>query len=149
MTLIFTGLTNAQTRYKCMLQMKNYSGEGAYVVASIVDAKGKYIRTLSVMGDEGKWYQNLKQWYTAQRKLNEKLDGITSASVSGGKREVFTIAIEEALMNKGNKIRFESVVEHGNYIPVELEIPLSSNEIQNKVDAIEKGYLRFAKLSVL
>lgn len=134
-------------KYKCMLQMKNYSGEGAYVTAYIVNAQGKFIKTLNVMGDDKKWYKNLKQWYAAQTKSKEKLDAITGASVSGGKRNVFTIQLEPSLMNKGNKIRFESSVEHGDYVPVELDIPLETASIENKVDG--KGYIRFAKLNAI
>ena len=29
--------TSDNSKYKCMIQMSNYSGEGAYIVASIVD----------------------------------------------------------------------------------------------------------------
>ena len=42
---------NAQTsKYKCMLQMSNYMGEGAYVVVSLINPKGNYEKTLYVHG---------------------------------------------------------------------------------------------------
>ena len=48
--------THAQSsKYKCMLQMSNYMGEGAYVVVSLVTDKGDYVKTLYVMGDDKKW----------------------------------------------------------------------------------------------
>lgn len=145
MLLFAAVVASAQsTRYKALLQMKTYSGEGAYITAYIVDGTGKFIKTLSVMGDEGKWYKNLKQWYAGQSKKKENLDAITGASVSGGKRNIFTIAIDKAMMNKGYKIRFESAVEHGQHVPVEAEIPLSS-AIEEKVDG--KGYIRYVKLN--
>ena len=147
--LLFLGaLAMAQsTKYKCMLQMKNYTGEGAYITAYIINPQGKYVKSLSVMGDDERWYKNLKQWYAGQSKSKEKLDAITGASVSGGKRNVFTVSIDNAMMNKGYKIRFESSVEHGDYVPVELDIPLETATILNRVDG--KGYIRFAKLNSL
>ena len=30
------------SKYKCMLQMSNYMGEGAYVVVSLINPKGAY-----------------------------------------------------------------------------------------------------------
>ena len=55
---------NAQeSKYKCMLQMSNYMGEGAYVVVSLINSKGEYEKTLYVMGDDKKWYNTLKEWY--------------------------------------------------------------------------------------
>jgi len=55
---------NAQTsKYKCMLQMSNYMGEGAYVVVSLINPKGNYEKTLYVMGEDKKWYKTLKEWH--------------------------------------------------------------------------------------
>lgn len=144
--LIFSSLAFGQ-KYKALLQMKNYSGEGAYVTAYIVNGKGQLIKTLSVMGEDRKWYKNLKYWYSAQKAKAEKLDAITSASISGGKRNVFLINLDPSLMNKGNAIRFESAVEHGQSVTKELEIPLSTAAVETKVDGT--GYIRFVKLSAV
>ena len=45
-----------EVKYKCMIQMKNYSGEGAYIIISLVDAEGQYIKTLKVQGNDEDWY---------------------------------------------------------------------------------------------
>lgn len=135
----------SQSKFKCLLQMKNYTGEGAYITVYIVSPQGDFIKTLNVMGDDKKWYNTLKRWYPAQRKKKENLDGITGASVSGGKRNIVTIEIDDSLLNKGNKLRFESAVEDGDYVPVEAEIILDAEHIEKKVDG--KGYVRFVKLN--
>lgn len=144
--LILSSMAFGQ-KYKALLQMKNYAGEGAYITAYIVNGKGQVIKTLSVMGDDKKWYKNLKYWYAAQKAKAENLDAITSASISGGKRNIFVVNIDPSLMNKGNAIRFESAVEHGNAVAKELEIPLSTAGVQNKVDGT--GYIRFVKLNAV
>ena len=48
-TFINPNASVAQTsKYKCMIQMTNYMGEGAYVVISLIDSKGAYDKTLYV-----------------------------------------------------------------------------------------------------
>ena len=47
---------NTSTKYKCMVQMTNYVGEGAYVVISLINPDGHYEKTLYVQGDDEEWY---------------------------------------------------------------------------------------------
>ena len=55
--LVFFALhTNAQDKYKCMVQMTNYNGEAAYMVVCFIDPQGKYKKTIYVLGDNGKYY---------------------------------------------------------------------------------------------
>ena len=99
----------AQTsKYKCMLQMSNYVGEGAYIVVSLINPKGEYEKTLYVMGDDKKWYKTIKEWHKFQSKKQENISAKTGASVTGGDRSITTIEIEDAKINKGYKLRFES-----------------------------------------
>jgi hypothetical protein len=144
--LIFvaTGFSNAQTsKYKCMLQLTNYTGEGAYIVVSLVNPQGKYEKTLYMLGPEKKWHDTLKTWYKNGGNKT-KLNGITGASVAGGDRSIFTIAIEDSYLNKGYKIRFESAVEDQKYNVSDAEIPLSTTGISEKAEG--KGYIRYVKL---
>ena len=36
----------AQDKYKCMIQMTNYTGESAYMVVSLIDPEGHYQKTI-------------------------------------------------------------------------------------------------------
>ena len=103
--------TAQTTKYKCMLQMSNYVGEGAYIVVSLINPKGEYEKTLYVMGDDKKWYKTIKEWHKFQSKKQENISAKTGASVTGGDRSITTIEIEDAKINKGYKLRFESAVE--------------------------------------
>jgi len=115
----------AQTsKYKCMLQMSNYAGEGAYMVVSIVNAKGDYDKTLYVMGDDKKWYKTLKEWHKFYSKRPTDISAKTGASVTGGDRSTTTLEIEDSKINKGYKLRFETAVEDQKYYTADLEIPL-------------------------
>lgn len=133
------------SKYKCMLQMTNYKGLEAYVVVSLIDAKGKYEKTLYVMGIDKQWYNGFKDWYKNQSKKNEKLSALTGASVAAGDRSITTFTIDESKMNKGYKLRFETAVEDQKYFAADVEIPLTTEAITQKTNG--KGYIRYVKLN--
>jgi hypothetical protein len=136
----------AQTsKYKCMLQMSNYMGEGAYIVVSLVNAKGEYNKTLYVMGDDKKWYKTLKEWHKFYSKKPTDISAKTGASVTGGDRSITTLEIEDNKINKGYKLRFESAVEDNKYYTADLEIPLTTEGIAAKTEG--KGYIRYVRLN--
>lgn len=132
------------SKYKCMLQMSNYMGEGAYVALSLINPQGAYERTLYVMGDDKKWYNSLKEWYKFYSKKGTTISAKTGASVTGGDRSITVFEIEDALINKGYKLRFETAVEDGKYHTSDAEIPLTTEGLSQKTDG--KGYIRYVKL---
>lgn len=137
---------SAQTsKYKCMLQMSNYVGEGAYVVVSLINAKGGYEKTLYVMGDDKKWYKTIKEWNKFYSKKQENISAKTGASVTGGDRSITTIEIEDSKINKGYKLRFETSVEDQKYYVNDIEIPLTTEGIAAKTEG--KGYIRYVRLN--
>ena len=134
------------SKYKCMLQMSNYMGEGAYIVVSLVNAKGEYEKTLYVMGDDKKWYNTLKEWNKFHsKKPSDNISAKTGASVTGGDRSITTIEIEDSKINSGYKLRFESAVEDQKYYVTDLEIPLTNEGLADKTDG--KGYIRYVRLN--
>lgn len=138
--------SNAQSsKYKCMLQMANYMGEGAYIVVSLINPTGGYEKTLYVMGDDKKWYSSLKEWNKFHAQKKEDISAKTGASVTGGDRSVTTIEIEDLKINKGYKLRFESAVEDQKYYVSDLEIPLSTEGLADKTDG--KGYIKYVRLN--
>jgi len=147
-TLLFSCLSfqafAQATKYKCMLQMSNYVGEGAYVVVSVINPKGEYEKTLYVMGDDKKWYNSLKEWYKVYTK-KPNISAKTGASVTGGDRSVTTMEIDNSLLNKGYKLRFETAVEDQKYHVDDVEIPLTTEALAEKAEG--KGYIRYVRFS--
>lgn len=133
------------SKYKCMLQMSNYTGEGAYVVVSLINPKGDYEKTLYVMGDDKKWYKTLKEWHKFYSKKPTNISATTGASVTGGDRSMTTLEIEDSKINKGYKLRFETAVEDQKYNVTDIEVPLSTEGIADKTEG--KGYIRYVRLS--
>ncbi len=133
------------TKYKCMLQMSNYMGEGAYIAVSLVNPNGEYEKTLYVMGDDKKWYKSLKEWFKFYQSKKSDITAITGASVTGGDRSVTTFEIDNDKINKGYKLRFESAVEDQKYYATDAEIPLTTEGLEAKTEG--SGYIRFVKFS--
>lgn len=133
------------TKYKCMIQMTNYMGEGAYIVISLIDSKGAYEKTLYVLGSDKKWYKTIKEWNKFYLKKPSAVSAITGASVTGGDRAVNVIEIENAKINAGYKLRFESAVEDKEYHVKDLEIPLTTDALAAKSDGT--GYIRYVRFS--
>ncbi len=143
--LLFSVNSFAQTsKYKCMLQMSSYMGDGAYIVVSLIDSKGTYEKTLYVMGEDKKWYNSVKEWYKFYSK-KPNVNAKTGASISGGDRSITTFEIEDSKINKGYKLRFESAVEDQKYHVNDVEIPLTTDALAEKTEG--KGYIKYVKLS--
>ncbi len=143
--LISFQATAQTSKYKCMLQMSNYMGEGAYIVVSLINPKGEYEKTLYVMGEDKKWYKTVKEWHKFQSKKKEDISAKTGASVTGGDRSITTIEIEDAKINKGYKLRFETAVEDNKYYVSDAEIPLTTEGLSAKTDG--KGYIRYVRFN--
>ena len=135
----------ATTKYKCMVQMTNYMGEGAYIVVSLIDSKGGYEKTLYVLGSDKKWYPNLKSWHKFYSKKPTNISATTGASVTGGDRSVTVLEIDNAKLNAGYKLRFESSVEDKNYNEKDVEVPLTTEGMAAKTEGT--GYIRYVRFT--
>jgi hypothetical protein len=143
---VTTFAQNAGTaKYKCMIQMTNYMGEGAYIVISLINSKNAYNKTLYVLGSDKKWYNSLKEWHKFQSKKPANISAITGASVTEGDRSVNVLEIESSKINAGYKIRFESAVEDKNYYVKDLEIPLTTEALSAKNEGT--GFIRYVRFS--
>lgn len=144
-TTSYVSVAQKATKYKCMLQMTNYMGEGAYIAVSLIDAKGAYEKTLYVMGSDKKWYPDFKEWHKFYKKKPTNISAISGASVSGGDRSITTFEIEDSKINKGYTLRFESAVEDKKYFMKDLEVPLTTAGLAAKTEGT--GYIRYVRLS--
>ena len=136
--------TSESTKYKCMIQMTNYEGEGAYIVISLLNPEGKYEKTLYVQGDDEDWYHDITEWWQFHGKVRTDIDAITGATISGGNRNISVIDIPNDKLNKGYKIRFETAVEDKEYYADDVEFELTSESISSKVEG--KGFIRYIRM---
>ncbi|WP_282030829.1 DUF2271 domain-containing protein [Winogradskyella eximia] len=139
----FTNYTES-AKYKCMIQMTNYTGEGAYIVISLLNPEGDYVETLNVIGDDDEWYNTVESWWDFYGKKRNDIDAITGATVSGGERTINVIEIDNDKLDKGYKLRFETAVEDQDYYESDVEFELTSETIKSKVEG--KGFIRYIRM---
>ncbi|MGR3812121.1 DUF2271 domain-containing protein [Jiulongibacter sp. NS-SX5] len=133
-----------EVNMKCLVQLTNYSGEGAYVAVSLLDASGKYQKTLYVFGKEKRWYDDLTSWFRFYSAKQESVDAISGASITPGSRKVFSFSLDDTYYNKGYKLRFETAVENQEYKEKDLEVDFSSANVGKSLNGT--GYIRYVKL---
>lgn len=124
--------------------MINYKGEGAYVIVSLINPQGNYEKTLYIQGDDPEWYHEITEWWGYFGKAKRQVDGITGATLAGGKRTVSILEIEDSKIDAGYKIRFETSVEEQKYHVRDVEFPLTSESVKSKVEG--SGYIRYVRL---
>ncbi len=143
---LFTSFVSTNTiKYKCLIQLTNYGGEGAYVIASVINPSGEYEQTLSVSGDDEEWYQDLPLWFEFYKSKKEKIDGITGASIQSGGRKIVVLEVDELKLNKGYKLRFESSVEDEKYFEKDIELDIVNDMVNKKIDG-SSGYIRYIRI---
>lgn len=146
-TFIITAIvafnTTDKTEYKCIIQLANYTGEGAYVVVSLIDPEGGYDETLYMLGEDEKWYDYFKEWWGFWEKDKIDIDAITGESIIGGDRKVVKFKLDPSKMDLGYKIRFETAVEDQDYYMKDVEIDLTPTALKTKIKG--SGYIRYIR----
>lgn len=142
--LSFKALTETVS-YKCMIQLTNYTGEGAYVVVSVLDADDTYIETLYVQGDDNEWYRDIEEWWKNVYGVRRpEIDAIVGETVTGGQRKMTVLKIPVDKIDAGYKIRFESAVEDQEYYKDDVEFELTSENLNSKKEG--KGFIRYVRI---
>lgn len=134
----------SKTSYKCMIQMTNYTGEGAYIAVSLLNPKGEYEETLYVHGDDDEWYFDITEWWQFYGKKRNNIDAITGATISGGKRSISVLNIPTDKIDQGYTIRFETAVEDQEYYADDVEFELTSANLSSKIEG--KGFIRYIRM---
>ena len=121
--------------------MKNYEGNGAYIIVSLLNENKKYIETLQILGDDPEWYNEIESWWSFFGKERRKVDGITGATIPAGQRRVLNFSISN--VPKNCYLRFETAVEENMYY--ESEVDIAINELLERQEYEGIGYIRQLK----
>lgn len=144
----FTGISwryfSETKSVKCLIQLTNYGGEGAYIAVSLLNAEGTYEKTLYVGGFEEEWYPDMPEWYAFYNDDWESIDGITGASIQSGGRKITSLKIPADKLDAGYKLRFETSVEDESYFSQDVEVELTSESITKTIEGT--GYIRMVKM---
>ena len=148
--LLLTGIllrafsTATKKPVKCLIQMTNYSGEGAYLVVSLLDPTGAYEETLYVQGKDSEWYSEITAWWQFYGKHRPNIDAISGATISGGERTVTVLQIPEDKIDQGYSLRFETSVEDQEYYEDDIQFELTSENLKAKKEG--KGFIRYVRM---
>ena len=123
--------------------MKNYSGEGAYIVISVINPEGNYDETIYVQGDDPEWYYEITSWWKFYGKKRSNIDAISGETLAGGERSMKVISIDKTKFNAGYKLRFESAVESDDYFEKDIEFELVESNFETKHNG--KGFIRYIR----
>ncbi len=129
---------------KCLIQMTNYSGEGAYVVISLLNPKGEYEETLYVHGKDSEWYKDVSKWWKFYGKYRPNIDAISGETISGGERMISLIRLPLEKIDKGYSIRFETSVEDKDYIESDVQFLFTTENIKSKHEG--SGFIRYVRM---
>jgi hypothetical protein len=132
------------TNVKCMIQMTNYTGEGAYIVISLINPEGAYEETLYVQGKDKEWYSDIPEWWKFYGKRRPDIDAISGATISGGERKINVLKIPSDKIDAGYSIRFETAVEDQEYYTEDVQFELTSESVKSKREG--KGYIRDVRM---
>ncbi|GAB1856513.1 DUF2271 domain-containing protein [Flavobacteriaceae bacterium MHTCC 0001] len=144
LSLSFNLIGTATTKVKCMIQMTNYVGEGAYVVVSLLNPEGDYEKTLYVQGTDKEWYSDITEWWKFYGKRRPDIDAISGETVAGGERTLSVLEIDSDKLDKGYSIRFETAVEDQEYYTDDVQFELTSESLTSKMEG--KGFIRYIRL---
>jgi len=142
---LIAGFTAAEKKtVKCMIQMTNYTGEGAYIIVSLMNPKGEYEETLNVLGKDTEWYSEITEWWKFYGKRRPNIDAISGETISGGERTVSVLQIPADKIDKGYSLRFETSVEDIKYYKDDLQFPLTTENLKSKQEG--KGFIRYVRM---
>ena len=124
--------------------MTNYTGEGAYLIVSILNESGNYDETLYVQGKDSEWYSEIPEWWKFYGKYRPNIDTISGATISGGDRTVRVLQIPVDKIDKGYSLRFETAVEDQKYYKDDIQFELTTENLKSQKDG--KGFIRYVKM---
>ncbi|EDM45566.1 hypothetical protein SCB49_07152 [unidentified eubacterium SCB49] len=133
-----------KTNVKCMIQMTNYTGEGAYVIISLINPEGEYEETLYVQGKDTEWYSEISEWWSFYGKRRMNIDAIAGETIAGGERTISVIKIPTEKIDKGYSVRFETSVEDKEYHVKDIEFELTTASLKSKTEGT--GFIRYVRM---
>lgn len=121
-------------------ELKNYTGNGAYLAIYVTDAAGQYKKTLWVAGKKTKFYKHLRDWARGSGLKATEFDGVSGASVGSGRTLKVTAELADALIDAGYEIRVDTAVEDQRDNPAEVRVPLTTKDKSKPVAG--RGYIK-------
>ena len=142
-------------KIKCMVEIVNYTGQGAYIAISIIDKSEKYIKTVYVFGNDKSWFSKMKLFWRNLRENNLFLDkdfyplvdAISGPTISASERRMFQFKIPKNLFNSNYNLRIETAVEDKGYYVNDININLNPENLKKIYQG--EGFINEIQFSAL
>ena len=138
-----------------MVEIVNYTGQGAYIAISIIDKSEKYIKTVYVFGNDKAWFSEMKLFWRNLRENNLFLDkdfyplvdAISGPTISASERRMFQFKIPKNLFNSNYNLRIETAVEDKGYYVNDININLNPENLKKIYQG--EGFINEIQFSAL
>ncbi len=141
--LISTALVAPQSAFarpvQVTAQLKGYPGPAAYIGVYLVKPDGSFHSSIAVAGQKQKYQAHLRGWYRGVSRVG-RIDGITGASVGGGRTLKVTADIADALIDAGYKIQVDTAVEDVGEYRSEASVSLDVTKKTNSAPG--RGFIK-------
>lgn len=121
------------------VKMARFGGYPAYAAVYITNPDGSYNSTLWVAGSKQRYLGALRQWAKGVSVAGVTLDGISGASVGGGKTLTVTSSIADSMIDAGYEVHVDTAVEEGGQYSSDAAAPLTTAAMGQPVDGT--GYV--------
>ncbi|WDR01538.1 DUF2271 domain-containing protein [Devosia algicola] len=101
---------------KLSIQMSNYWGPPAYLAVYLNKPDGTFDSTVWVAGGQSRYQRDLRSWFRAASSSNQRIDGITGASIGGGRTMQVDVNIADSLIDAGYTLHVDSAVQDGGLV---------------------------------
>lgn len=126
-----------------LIQLNDYTGKSAYFSLYLVDAEGRYQRTLWVSGTDVRYHPDMPRWWRYISRAPQDIHALTGASTAAGDRAVIKIDLEPGLIDSGYRLRVETAVEDQATYPDDAEVDLTQAAQGEKIAGT--GYVRYIR----
>ena len=108
------------------VDIKSYYGPNTYLAVYVVGPNGQYNSTLWVAGSRMNYLGHLRGWARGISAAGGNINGISGASVGGGRSIKVSATLSDALINAGYKVVVDTAVEGWGEYTADASVPLQT-----------------------
>lgn len=140
--VMFPMTAQAEQTLNIALKTKAGDHDQPFFIVMLLDEKGQYKKTLTVIGDDKRRYRAFSYWWRYAKRSGENIDALSSASVANGTTVERTVTVSDEALSKQYTIRVDAAGYQGEKYTKTAMIKLSPNNKGKKFNG--KKFLDFA-----
>ena len=126
--------------------MKGFRGPPAYVAVYLTKPNGQFHSTLSVNGRKNKYRKHLRGWIRGASRSNQRLDGLSGASVGSGRTLTVSANVKDSLLKAGYQVHVDTAIEDRGEFRSDAAVDVSS--ASPSTISKGKGFVKTLKVQI-